>query len=112
MVDRFQLKAVAATTRQEYSVNEHSLQSFYFDGKKLYQSKAIDVSIIDRLGTGDAFTTGIVYANAQKFSPQNIVDFANACFALKHTILGDACIFCLDEINHFLQSNQPYSIRR
>ncbi len=112
MTERFHLKAVAATMRQEHSVNEHTLQSYYYNDKKLYKSKAIDVSILDRLGTGDAFTTGVIYSHTQNFTPQETVDFANACFALKHTILGDACVFCLDEIKHFLQSNRPYSIRR
>lgn len=112
MADRFQLKAIATTMREEHSVNQHSLQSLYFTENKLYQSDCIGVSILDRLGTGDAFTTGIIYANCKGFSPQETVNFANACFALKHTILGDACVFCLDEINHFLQSNKPYSIRR
>ena len=49
-------------------------------------------NILDRVGGGDAFASGLIYAMMNNYKPMDIVNFAVASSAIKHTIRGDANI--------------------
>ena len=55
-------------------------------------------NITDQIGTGDAFTAGILYSLINKYPPQEIINFATACGALKQSIPGDWAILSKKEI--------------
>ena len=46
-------------------------------------SKTLTFSVYDRIGAGDAYTSGIIYGELEGFSPEKTVSFAassrNAC---------------------------------
>ncbi|MBS0479338.1 MAG: sugar kinase, partial [Proteobacteria bacterium] len=46
-------------------------------------------AIVDRVGGGDAFAAGLLHALGEDWPLQQIIDFAAAAGALKHTIPGD-----------------------
>jgi 2-dehydro-3-deoxygluconokinase len=60
--------------------------------------------VTDQIGTGDAFTAGILYGLMQDLSPQHIINFATACGALKQSIAGDWAIISKEEIEEFIQT--------
>lgn len=60
--------------------------------------------VTDQIGTGDAFTAGILYGLMQNQPPQNIINFATACGALKQSIAGDWAIISKAEIEEFIQT--------
>ena len=109
---QFGLKHIAMTYRNQLSVNHHRLKALLSDGKDFYQSSEIDVEIVDRVGTGDAFSTGLVYSLVNEYEPQKAVDFATACFALKHTIEGDVDILKLPDVEQYLENKNSFSIKR
>ena len=47
---------------------------------------------VDRVGGGDAFASGLIYAMLHNYKPMDMVNFAVASSAIKHTIHGDANI--------------------
>ena len=51
-------------------------------------SKKYDLHIIDRVGGGDSFGGGLIYALLNGKSTQDAVEFAVAASALKHSIEG------------------------
>lgn len=103
---RYGIKYLALTKREQLSVNHNRLQAFLSDGKSIYESEKIDVEIVDRVGGGDAFSAGIVYTLLNKYEPQKAIDFAAACFALKHTIEGDANLVQLPDVEQFMEKKQ------
>lgn len=109
---QFDLKYIAMTFRNQLSVNHHQLKALLSDGSDFYFSAETDVEIIDRVGTGDAFSTGLVYSLVNGYESQKAVDFATACFALKHTIEGDAGLMSLAEVEQYLENRNSFSIRR
>ena len=109
---RLNLKYIAMTYRNQLSVNRHQLKALLSDGSGFYQSPETDVEIVDRVGTGDAFSTGLVYSLVNEYEPQKAVDFATACFALKHTIEGDVSLMSLAEVEQYLKNRNSFSIRR
>ena len=56
---------------------------------------------MDRVGGGDAFAGGVLHGILSNMSPQEIIDFATAASALKHTIHGDCNQFSQEEVAQF-----------
>ena len=55
----------------------------------LAPSKKYAVRIVDRVGGGDSFGGGLIYALLNNYEPQATIEFAVAASCLKHTIEGD-----------------------
>ena len=108
----FDIKYLAMTFREHLSVNKNRLKTVLSDGNNFYESAEIEIDIVDRVGTGDAFSAGIIYSLINDFEPQNAVNFATACFALKHTIEGDVNLLRKDDIIQYMQQKNSFSIKR
>jgi 2-dehydro-3-deoxygluconokinase len=93
------VKAVATTSRQTVNASHNKVSgSVFFDGK-LYHSREFDLpAIVDRIGAGDAYMAGLIYGWMNGKSIQEIVEFAAAACAFKHTVEGDANFASVEEI--------------
>ena len=58
------------------------------DGSSV-KSKRYLIQIVDRVGGGDSFAAGLIYAMIQKKDCHEAIEFATAASCLKHTIEGD-----------------------
>ncbi|MFX3972894.1 sugar kinase, partial [Streptococcus suis] len=56
--------------------------------------------VLDRVGTGDAFTAGIILGYMKEKTPQEIVDLGMASFQIKHTIEGDVNVISPTDIDY------------
>jgi len=110
--ETYPIKQLAMTFRENISVNRNRLKALLSDGKLFYESEEVEVEIVDRVGTGDAFSAGIIYSLINHYEPQEAVEFAKACFALKHTIEGDGNLLQLSDINQFLHQKGAVTIKR
>ena len=108
----FDFTQIAMTFREQLSANRNRLHAMLLDGNSFYESSVTEVEIVDRVGTGDAFSAGMIYSLINEFEPQHVVDFATACFALKHTIEGDANLLLLPDVEQFLNQKGSFSIKR
>ncbi len=86
------LKCIARHVRYAHSGSENSLKAYMWQGGHTFESKLFTFNILDRVGGGDAFASGLIYAMMKQFKPMDTVNFAVASSALKHTIRGDANI--------------------
>ena len=68
--------------------------------------------ITDQIGTGDAFTAGLLYGLMNAMEPQSIIEFAMACGALKQSIHGDWAIINKQEIEQFIKTGSSGRIIR
>lgn len=90
---------VAVTTsRNHHNANENTLGGCIADDSGTYRSKELPVSILDRLGTGDAFAAACLHGLLQGWPQQKNIDFATAAFALAHTVYGDPHLSSIDQI--------------
>ncbi len=48
-----------------------------------------EITVVDRVGTGDSFTGGLIHALLRGDAPARAIEFAAATAAWKHTISGD-----------------------
>lgn len=111
-VDRYpNLKCIARHVRYAHSGSENSLKAYmWFDGHT-FESKLFTFNILDRVGGGDAFASGLIYAYTHDYKPMDMINFAVASSALKHTIHGDANITD-DEQSIRNLMNMNYDIKR
>lgn len=84
-------KLVAVTLRESYSASRNGWSGMLYDATKdsASFSKVYDIQIIDRVGGGDSFTAGLIYALSNDRDNDYTINFAVAASCLKHTIEGD-----------------------
>jgi 2-dehydro-3-deoxygluconokinase len=87
--DKFRLKTVAITIRENPLVWKNSWTAIAYQAGKVHRARTWEVEIVDRLGAGDSFAAGFIHGMLEKGDLQYAVDFGVAASALKHTIPGD-----------------------
>ena len=75
-----------------------------------FRRKRFTFNILDRVGGGDAFASGLIYAMMQDYRPMDMVNFAVASSVIKHTIHGDGNITDDAEVIRNLM-NMNYDIK-
>lgn len=111
-VERYpNLRCIARHVRYAYSGSENSLKAFMWYKGQTFESKLFTFNILDRVGGGDAFASGLIYAMMNHYHPLDMLNFAVASSAIKHTLHGDANI--TDDANTILNlMNMSYDIKR
>ncbi|MCL2377101.1 MAG: sugar kinase [Defluviitaleaceae bacterium] len=87
--ERFGFTHVAITLRESHSADNNDWAAMFYDGKDYYFSKKYPIHIVDRVGGGDSFAGGLIYAMHEGYGPQEAIEFAVAASCLKHSIEGD-----------------------
>ncbi len=96
--DTFGFAKVAITLRGSVSANDNNWAAMLYDGTDYYFSKNYLIHIVDRVGGGDSFGAGLIYACLHNYAPQETIEFAVAASCLKHTIEGDFNQVSVDEV--------------
>ncbi|NLM56774.1 MAG: sugar kinase, partial [Clostridiales bacterium] len=60
-----------------------------YTGGEMFHSKKYSITVIDRVGGGDSFAGGLIFAILDGYDSKDALEFAVAASALKHTIEGD-----------------------
>ena len=89
LADKFGFEKVAITLRTSISASDNDWAGMLYDGGDCYFSKEYHLHIVDRVGGGDSFGGGLIYALLSSKEPQAAIEFAVAASALKHSIEGD-----------------------
>ena len=105
------LKCIARHVRTAHSGSENSLKAFMWYDGHTFESKLFTFNILDRVGGGDAFARGLIYAYMNGYKPMDMINFAVASSVIKHTIHGDGNITDdVDSIRNLMNMN--YDIKR
>lgn len=80
------------------SSDKSSTMAYFSYKGEIYTSQPETFEVIDRVGSGDASTAGVIYGLMNGMNPQEIVDYAKWSGILTHTILGDYSTFTAEEI--------------
>ena len=112
LVEKFNFKLVAITLRESISASDNNWGAMLYDADKFYFSKKYAVHIVDRVGGGDSFGAGLIYAMLNEFDRQKAIEFAAAASCLKHTIEGDFNLVSLDEIEKLASGDGSGRVQR
>jgi 2-dehydro-3-deoxygluconokinase len=101
LTDKFNFKYVAITLRESISANDNNWSAMLYNGKdgKAYFSKKYAMHIVDRVGGGDSFGGGLIYALRSGYEEQQAIEFAVAASCLKHSVEGDYNMVSVAEVN-------------
>ncbi|MEG1835189.1 MAG: sugar kinase [Oscillospiraceae bacterium] len=103
---------VYLTIRNSQSASKNDIWAVHCKDKQLYTSKKHSIEIVDRVGGGDAFSAGLIYAIKNDFSPKKQLDFAISASCLAHTVEGDFSVSTKAEIEEIMGENACGLIQR
>ncbi|MBR3007408.1 MAG: sugar kinase [Stomatobaculum sp.] len=111
-VERYpNISCIARHVRYVHSGSENSLLAYMWYQGHTFESKKFTFNILDRVGGGDAFASGLIYAMMNNYKPMDMINFAVASSVIKHTIRGDGNI--TDNAETIKQiMNMNYDIKR
>lgn len=112
LIDRFGFKKAAITLRESISANDNNWAAMYCCGGEFFFSRKYAVHIVDRVGGGDSFGAGLIYASLKGFSPQESIEFAAAASCLKHSIEGDFNHVTVDEVKKLTAGDASGRVQR
>jgi len=82
------------------------------DCRTPYRSKRYDVLIVDRVGGGDSFASGLIYGLLTKNNTKESLEFAVAASCLKQTIPGDFNLVSIDEVEKLSKGSGSGRVER
>lgn len=112
LVERFGFSKVAITLRESISASDNRWAGMQYSDGEYYFSRKYDVHIVDRVGGGDSFGAGLIYALLSEMEPKNALEFAVAASCLKHTIEGDYNLVTADEVKKLAGGDASGRVQR
>ncbi len=114
LVKRFGVKQVAITLRTSLSAFDNLWAGMLYDAKtkRAAFSTEYKVHIVDRVGGGDSFGGGLIYALATGKRAQAAIDFAVAASCLKHSIEHDFNLVTVKEVETLAAGNGTGRVQR
>jgi 2-dehydro-3-deoxygluconokinase len=79
----------ATTLRQVISTNCHMWGAIMLEGENWHVVESREITVLDRIGGGDAFTGGMIYAILKGWEPEKWIQYGWASGALATTFLTD-----------------------
>lgn len=112
LTERFGFKKVAITLRGSISASDNDWAGMlYSDGKACF-SPTYRVHIVDRVGGGDSFGGGLIYALLSDYDDQKAINFAVAASCLKHSLEHDFNLVSVAEVESLAGGNASGRVQR
>lgn len=114
VAETFGCKIVAYSQRKSYSASDNGWSGIIYDDEKkqVYTSAQYDIRITDRIGGGDAFASGLIYALHNNISPANAIETAAAAGCLDQTLEGDFCLFGINDVLDLAGGNSSGRVKK
>ena len=92
------IQQIAITVRRTISASESMVSAGYLSGDESFVTPRFKTGVVDRVGSGDAFSAGLIYATVHGYKVEEAIRFAIASSAFKHTVTKDINYASVDEI--------------
>lgn len=112
LTEKFGFKAVAITLRESKSASDNDWSGMLFKNGNAFFSKKYSMHIVDRVGGGDSFGAGLIYALSNGYDEQSAIEFAVAASCLKHSVEGDYNMVSLEEVKALAGGNASGRVQR
>ncbi|HYO82533.1 MAG TPA: sugar kinase [Bryobacteraceae bacterium] len=114
VLDKFtNLKSIAVTLRESKSASHNGWSACLNDRVTFSVSRRYDIThIVDRVGGGDSFAGGLIFAMQMLDKSAEQLEYAVAASALKHSIPGDFNRFTFDEVMGLVKGGGSGRVQR
>lgn len=107
------LSVMAITLRESRSADRNGWSACLRDRQGFHVSRAYDITdIVDRVGGGDSFASGLVYGLNAYDDPRQALEFAVAASCLKHSISGDFNRVGVSEVQKLMGGDASGRVQR
>lgn len=107
------LSILAVTLRESLSADRNGWSACLRDSQNFHVSRRYDImNIIDRVGGGDSFASGLIYGLNSFKDHQEALEFAVAASCLKHSIPGDFNRVTVPEVTKLLSGDGSGRVQR
>lgn len=107
------LKKQAITLRESRSADHNDWSACLHNGEQFFVSRRYAITdIVDRVGGGDAFAAGLIYALLEGMSDSEALEFAVASSCLKHSIPGDFNRVSVSEVRNLMRGEASGRVQR
>lgn len=113
--NKYGFSVVAITLRESFSASRNGWSALLHDDKDCREPKRsarYEIDIIDRVGGGDSFASGLIYGLLTKENSSDALEFAVAASCLKHTIPGDFNLVSVEEVEKLVKSDGSGRVER
>lgn len=108
----FGCKKVAITLWGSLSASDNDWAGMLYSEGQAYFSPTYRIHIVDRVGGGDSFGGGLIYALLTGKASQDAINFAVAASCLKHTIENDFNLVSVSEVEALAGGNASGRVQR
>lgn len=106
------IRKIAFTLRTSISASDNKWEAMLYQDGKAYCSREYLIHLVDRVGGGDSFSAGLIYAMLQDYSPQDAIEFAVAASCLKQTIEKDFNLSSVNDVHKLMQGDGSGRVQR
>lgn len=110
--EEFGCEGVAFTLRTSRSASDNVWAGMYHTKGDAFFSKSYEIHIVDRVGGGDSFSAGLIYALINKMSPQEAIEFAVSASCLKQTMEFDFNLATVDDVKRLMKGDGSGRVQR
>ncbi|WP_285766837.1 sugar kinase [Peribacillus sp. SI8-4] len=111
VAQKYGIQSIAGTHRSINGDNTHRLRGYLYKDGTFHFSDNLSFSVYDRIGSGDAYTSGILHGELTGFSPEKTVLFAAVSGMLACTVVGDTPLATEREILSAMEGKMEDIIR-
>ncbi|MBQ9152073.1 MAG: sugar kinase [Clostridia bacterium] len=113
LCERYGIPTVALAERRTYSAEDNRFTAKLWANGRLYPARVYRIPhMTDRVGAGDAFAAGLIYALGTGMEPSTAIDFAAAAGCLKHSVEGDFNLVSVEEVNALARGSGSGRVQR
>lgn len=110
----YDIKILASTERKIISPKKHTFGSTIYNAEedKIYKEEPYEnIEVVDRIGSGDAYVSGVLFGLLAYNDCQKALEYGNACSSVKNTILGDLPSSDKKEIDRIIDAHKNTGIQ-
>ena len=100
------------TLRNSISASDNGWSGAICTSSGLYQGSNYNLHIVDRVGGGDSFASGVLHGILSDMGAEKALEFGLAAAAIKHTIPGDLNFISENEVLALMDSDGAGRVQR
>ncbi|WP_163468712.1 sugar kinase [Fusobacterium sp. IOR10] len=105
----YNIPLIISSQRTINSPKSHNFTSTIYSEKNneyYFEAPYNNIDVIDRIGSGDAFVSGILFGLIKYNNIQKSLKFGNALGSLKNTVFGDSSCFSLKLVENIINDHE------
>ena len=112
LTETYGFSAVGLTMRGSISASVNEWSGLLYTGGTCYRSPKYTIQLVDRVGGGDSFASGLIYGYLHGFDAQKTLNFAVAASCLKQSIEFDFNLSTVDEVLRLMSGDGSGRVQR